>query len=118
MAERESIRHDKAADKATAILQELLRSYPGRDFAVELWDGRRFDPAAGNVCRFTWHIKKLGAMRALFGSKRELRLGEAYVWATSISAVTFLRCSRWRTTWRGQHTTFVRESWTCTKRSC
>jgi len=57
----------------------LLRAYPARDFAIELWDGRRFDPAAGNFCRFTWHIKKPGAIQALLRSDRQVGLGQAYV---------------------------------------
>ena len=79
MAERQSIRQDKAAEKARAILEELLRGYPARDFAIELWDGTRFDPVFGNFCRFTWHIKKPAVIQALFRSDRQVRLGEAYV---------------------------------------
>jgi len=79
MAESQPIRHDRAADKASVILQELLRGYPARDFAIELWDGTRFDPDAGRLCRFTWHIKKPSAVQALFRSDRQARLGEAYV---------------------------------------
>src|SRR4029078_2186218 len=79
MAESQPIRHDRAADKASVILQGLLRGYPVRDFAIELWDGTRFDPDAGRLCRFTWHIKKPSAVQALFRSDRQARLGEAYV---------------------------------------
>ena len=80
MAERQPIRHDKAAEKASAILHELLRGYPARDFAIELWDGRRFDPVPGNFCRFAWHIKNPSAIQALFCSDRQVVLGEAYVY--------------------------------------
>src|SRR5205814_7258192 len=56
MAERAYVPVGKTAARAAAILDELLRDYPGRDFAVELWDGTQWEPQAGTFCRFTWHI--------------------------------------------------------------
>lgn len=79
MAERQTIRHDKAAEKASAILEDLLRGFPARDFAIELWDGTRFDPAAGSFCRFTWTINNPTPLQALFHSNRQVGLAEAYV---------------------------------------
>jgi len=62
-----------------AIVQELLREYPARDFAVELWNGSRLEPDPGQFCRFTWHINHPGALRAAFASARQVALGEAYI---------------------------------------
>lgn len=80
MAERHSIRHDKAAEKATAILHELLRDLPARDFDIELWDGTHWDAAPSKFCRFTWHIHNPGALQALFRADRELALAESYIY--------------------------------------
>lgn len=71
MAERQSIRHDKAAEKATAILQELLRDFPARDFAIELWDGTRWHSEPSKFCRFTWHIHNPRVLQALFRPDRD-----------------------------------------------
>jgi cyclopropane-fatty-acyl-phospholipid synthase len=80
MAERQSIRHDKAAEKATAILQELLRDFPARDFAIELWDGTRWQTNPSKFCRFTWQIHNPRVLRAFFSSDRELALAESYIY--------------------------------------
>jgi hypothetical protein len=80
MAERQSIRHDKAAEKATAILQELLRDFPARDFAIELLDGTRWDSEPSKFCSFTWHIHNPRVLQALFRSDRELTLAESYIY--------------------------------------
>lgn len=70
----------KAAAKASAVLEELLEDYHPRDFAVELWDGTRWDPDFGQFCRFTWHIKHPNALRAALRPDRQVALGEAYVY--------------------------------------
>lgn len=80
MAERQSIRHDKAAEKASAILRELLRDSPERDFAIELWDGSRWDPEPSKFCRFSWQIHSPRVLQALFRSDRELALAECYIY--------------------------------------
>ena len=80
MAERQSIRHDKAAEKASAILRELLRDSPECDFAIELWDGSRWDPEPSKFCRFTWQIHSPRVLQALFRSDRELALAESYIY--------------------------------------
>lgn len=79
MAERQTIRHDKAAQKASTILQELLRDFPARDFAIELWDGTRWEAEPSKFCRFTWYIHTPGVLQALFRSDRELALAECYI---------------------------------------
>jgi len=70
---------DPSAPRALAIVQELLREYPSRDFAVEFWDGTRLDPEPGQFCRFTWRINHPGALRAAFASAKQVALGEAYI---------------------------------------
>ena len=79
MAERAHVPVGKTAARAAAILDELLRDYPGRDFSVELWDGTRWEPKSGSFCRFTWHTKNPAALRAMLRSDRELALSESYL---------------------------------------
>jgi len=79
MAERAHVPVGKTAARAAAILDELLRDYPARDFAVELWDRTRWEAAPGSFCRFTWHIKNPAALRAMLRSDRELALSESYL---------------------------------------
>jgi cyclopropane-fatty-acyl-phospholipid synthase len=71
---------DKAAARSMAIVQELLRDYHPRDFAVELGDGTQLGPDQGQFCRFTWRINNARALRALFRSDQQVALGEAYVY--------------------------------------
>lgn len=70
---------EKWAARTMAILEQLLAGHHPRDFAVELWDGSRLGPDPGQFCRFTWHIKQAGALRALLRSDRQVALGEAYL---------------------------------------
>ncbi|HEX6805479.1 MAG TPA: cyclopropane-fatty-acyl-phospholipid synthase family protein [Terriglobales bacterium] len=69
----------KTVAKATAVLEELLGDYHPRDFAVELWDGTRWDPDPGQFCRFTWRIHHPGALRTALRSDRQVALAEAYI---------------------------------------
>ena len=80
MAERSPAVQEKSASRAMALVHELLREYQPRNFAVELWDGSRWDPHAGQFCRFTWRINHAGALRAAFRSDRQVALGEAYIY--------------------------------------
>lgn len=70
----------KLASKAAAIVRELLREYQPRDFAVEFWDGSRWDPGPGQFCRFTWHLHHPAVLRALLRSDRQVALGEAFIY--------------------------------------
>src|SRR5215469_9908315 len=70
----------KTVAKVTAVLEELLGDYRPRDFAVELWDGTRWDPDPGQFCRFTWRINHPGALRAALRSDRQVALAEAYIY--------------------------------------
>jgi cyclopropane-fatty-acyl-phospholipid synthase len=78
MAERAEL--DKSAARVMAILQELLRDYGPRDFAVELWDGTRLDPDLGQFCRFTWRINQASQLRAALIAATQVALGEAYIY--------------------------------------
>lgn len=69
------------ASQSLAFLQELLRDYHPRDFAVELWDGTRWEPEANQFRRFDWKINRPGALRAAFNDSSQLALAEAYVYA-------------------------------------
>ena len=72
--------HTRTVAKVMAILEELLGDYRPRDFAVELWDGTRWDPDPGQFCRFTWRIHHPGGLRAALRSDRQLALAEAYIY--------------------------------------
>jgi cyclopropane-fatty-acyl-phospholipid synthase len=80
MAERAQAIENKAASKAKAVMQELLHDYHPRDFAIEFWDGSRWDPEAGQFCRFTWHIHHPSVLRTLLRSDRQVALGEAFIY--------------------------------------
>jgi cyclopropane-fatty-acyl-phospholipid synthase len=81
MGERKQFVQEKSASRALALVQELLGEYRPRDFAVELWDGSRWDPDPGQFCRFTWRINHPGTLRALLRSNRQVALGEAYIYS-------------------------------------
>jgi len=70
----------KTVAKVMAVLEELLGDYRPRDYAVELWDGTRWDPDPGQFCRFTWRIHHPGALRAALRSDRQVALAEAYIY--------------------------------------
>src|SRR5215472_16068105 len=70
----------KTVTRVRAVLEELIGDYRPRDFAVELWDGTRWDPDPGQFCRFTWRIRHPGALRAALRSDRQVALAEAYVY--------------------------------------
>src|SRR6266568_469131 len=74
------VNNDKSAAKAMAIVQELLRDYHPRNFAVELWDRTRLDPEPGQFGRFTWHINHASRLRAALSAATQVALGEAYLY--------------------------------------
>jgi cyclopropane-fatty-acyl-phospholipid synthase len=81
MAERAQVVIGKQpAARAMAIVHELLREYHPRDFAVELWDGSRWDPEPGQFCRFTWRINNAGGLKAAISAATQVALGEAYIY--------------------------------------
>ncbi len=66
------------AQQSIVFLQALLRDYP-RDFAVELWDGTRWEPEPNQFRRFDWKINRPAALRAAFENASQLALAEAYI---------------------------------------
>jgi cyclopropane-fatty-acyl-phospholipid synthase len=60
------------------LLENLLATYPRRDFRVRLWDGSVW--GIGKQPRFTLVLKHPGALRAMFLYPSELALGEAYIY--------------------------------------
>jgi len=61
------------------FLQTLLRDYHPRDFTVELWDGTRLDPEAGQFNVFTWRINQPAGLRAAISHANQVTLAEAYI---------------------------------------
>jgi len=92
MAERAQAVRDKNSARAMTALQLLLKDYHPRDFAVELWDGTRWDPEPGQFCRFTWRINHAGALRSLLRSDRQVALGEAYIFGDFDISGDILAC--------------------------
>lgn len=80
MPQHPHLAQTSSANKASAIVRELLRDYHPRDFAIELWDGNRWEPEPGNFCRFTWRLKGPNALRAALRHDRQVALGEAYIY--------------------------------------
>jgi hypothetical protein len=71
---------EESAVKTWTLLHWLLRDYPNRNFAIELWDGECWPPAKNCFHRFTWKIKRPGALQALLqASDRQIALAEAYI---------------------------------------
>src|SRR5262245_4054799 len=62
------------------ILDELLRWYGQRDFAVRYWDGSTAESAPGQPTVFTLVLNHAGALRKIFWPPRPLSLGQAYVY--------------------------------------
>jgi len=62
------------------IVKELLHEFHSRDFAIEFWDGSRWDPEPGQFCRFTWHIHHPSVLRTLLRPDRQVALGEAFIY--------------------------------------
>jgi cyclopropane-fatty-acyl-phospholipid synthase len=75
-----AFKEDQAGDRALAFVQELLRGFHPRNFAVELWDGRRWGPESGQFHRFTWRINRPGALRSALATANTLGLAEAYIY--------------------------------------
>jgi cyclopropane-fatty-acyl-phospholipid synthase len=71
---------DVDSSRALNFLQELLREYHPRNFAVEFWDGTCWEPEPGQFRRFGWKVKRAGALRPVFGSLTPLSFAEAFLY--------------------------------------
>jgi cyclopropane-fatty-acyl-phospholipid synthase len=63
----------------TTILEAFFARIPRRPFTLELWDGRRFDPTAGEDSLFTLRVCTPDALNALCFRPSMLSLAELYV---------------------------------------
>jgi len=70
---------DRAAETSLQFLNVLFGDRQRRAFAVQLWDGSRWEPSAGEPARFTIHLRHPGALRAMFWPPDDLAMGEAYI---------------------------------------
>ncbi len=70
-----------SAQQSLAFLQVLLRDYHPRDFAVELWDGTRWEPEPNQFRRFTWKINRASALPSAFEAASQLTFAEAYIYS-------------------------------------
>ena len=70
---------ETTAQQTLQLLQELLKDYHPRNFAIQLWDGTQWDGEPGQFCRFTWKINSPAALRAALEAGDELALAEAYI---------------------------------------
>jgi cyclopropane-fatty-acyl-phospholipid synthase len=71
---------DPAVQANLAFLQDLLKDYRPRDFAVRCWDGAVWGPDHGQEARFTLVLQHPGAVRRMFWPPRQYTLGEAYIY--------------------------------------
>jgi cyclopropane-fatty-acyl-phospholipid synthase len=76
---KQASQEDQTAGRTLAFLQELLREYHPRNFAIELWDGTCWEPEPGQFRCFTWKIRRPGVVRPAFSSPSELAMAEAYI---------------------------------------
>ncbi len=77
---RQAPAEEDAASKVLNFLQELLREYHPRNFAVELWDGTCWDAEPGQFRRFGWKINRAGAVRHVFAALNHLAFAEAFIY--------------------------------------
>lgn len=79
MAERARRSEAPGAEKALHLLEYLLGDFHPRNFAIQLWDGTRWEPEPGQFCRFSWRINDPAVLRTLVGSANQVTLGQAYI---------------------------------------
>ena len=70
---------DRYVEPTLDLLQGVFAGYPGRDFAVRLWDGTVWEPQGAAEHRFTIVLNHPAALRKMFFPPTERRLGEAYM---------------------------------------
>jgi cyclopropane-fatty-acyl-phospholipid synthase len=80
MATLATVPQDRNAQKTLQFFYALLRDYHPRDFALELWDGTRWEAEPGAPQRFVWHIHSPGLPRTLCWSPTQVTLAEAYIY--------------------------------------
>jgi len=71
---------ENVASQSMIFLQRLLHGYQPRNFAIELWDGTRWEPEPGQFHRFVWRVNRPGALREAFEEASQLTLAEAFIY--------------------------------------
>ncbi len=61
------------------LLSAVFADYPGKDFAIRLWDGTLWEPSGTTIHRFTIALNGPSALRRMFFPPTERKLGEAYM---------------------------------------
>jgi cyclopropane-fatty-acyl-phospholipid synthase len=91
------------------LLNELLRNYGPRDFAIRYWTGDVHDADPGQTCRFTIILEHQGAVRQMFWPFNPISLGEAYIFGdfeidgdthAFVELLKYLLAQRQQLTWR------------------
>ncbi len=71
---------DPQVQVSQKLLNDMLRDYTPRDFAVRFWDGTVSDPEPGQATRFTLVLNHPGSLRTMFLPPTVLALTQAYVY--------------------------------------
>ena len=61
------------------LLSAVFADYPGKHFAIRLWDGTVWEPNGATSHRFTIALNGPSALRRMFFPPTERKLGEAYM---------------------------------------
>ncbi len=70
---------DKHVKNTLELLQAVFADYPGRDFAIRLWEGTIWEPQGTSEHSFTIVLNQPSALRRMFFPPTERKLGEAYM---------------------------------------
>ena len=70
---------DSRVTNTLDFLSAVFADYPGRDFAIRLWDGTIWEPRGTTEHRFTIVLTGPSALRKMFFPPTERKLGEAYM---------------------------------------
>ena len=79
MERAQTLASDPHVSNTLRLLDAVFADYPGKDFAVRLWDGALWEPAESNARRFTIALNGPSALRRMFFPPTERKLGEAYM---------------------------------------
>ena len=79
MVSAQIMTQDKNVANALDLLSAVFAGYPGRDFAIRLWDGTIWELSGSSEHRFTIVLNGPSALRRMFFPPTERKLGEAYM---------------------------------------
>ncbi len=71
---------DVQVQTSLALLQELVRGYAPRDFAVRFWDGTTWDAEPHQEAHFTLVLNHPGALRSMFWPPTTRSWGQAFLY--------------------------------------